>query len=482
MFRPGGGIVFIPLAHAYILNQAACLKEWAAFLLLYLPQCPCEKLLSKLVYSPISVNFAASYSYNMKLSYLSETLVGSEIVRLGNQIKERIRNGEHIYNFTIGDFDSAVFPIPKELEKEIIDAYNQRYTTYPAAEGVLELRKAVSQFIKHREGLEYGVSEIQIASGGRPLIYSIFRALVDKGDKVIYAVPSWNNNHYTHFTEAQHIVLEASPDNNFMPTAAALKPLLKGATLLCLCTPQNPTGTMFSKAELENICDLILEENKTRAAHEKKLFLMFDQMYWALTFGNNEHYNPVTLRPAMRDITVFVDGISKVFAATGVRVGWAMGPELIISKVKAILSHVGAWAPMAEQQAVAKYLLQTNNINQYLIHYKEELYYRLSHIADGFNALKQQGFAVDVIPPQGAIYLTIKIDLIGKKTTDGTVLETQADVTQYLLDEAKLAIVPFYAFGASKSSPWYRLSVGTCRKEEIPEFLGKLKEAMEKLK
>lgn len=417
----------------------------------------------------------------MKLSHLSETLVGSEIVKLGNQIKERIRKGEHIYNFTIGDFDSSVFPIPQELENEIVDAYKHHYTTYPAAEGILELRQSVSAFIKEREGLDYGVHEIQIASGGRPLIYSVFRAIVDKGDKVIYAVPSWNNNHYTHFTEAEHIVIEALPENQFMPTAEEIRPHLKGATLLCLCTPQNPTGTMFPKAELEKICDLILEENKSRDINEKKLFLMFDQMYWTLTSGTNEHYNPVSLRPAMKDITVFVDGISKVFAATGVRVGWSLGPELIISKIKAILSHVGAWAPMAEQKATAKYLQQKENIDRYLVNFKEEIFYRLVEIAKGFTQLKADGFNVDVIAPQGAIYLTIKVDLAGKKKADGTILATQADVTQYLLDEAKLAIVPFTAFGAGKTSPWYRLSVGTCRKEEIPEFLGKLKEAMEKL-
>lgn len=417
----------------------------------------------------------------MKLSHLSETLVGSEIVKLGNQIKERIRLGERIYNFTIGDFDSSVFPIPKELENEIVDAYKHRFTTYPAAEGIIDLRQSVSDFLKEREGLEYGVNEIQIASGGRPLIYSIFRAIVDRGDKVIYAAPSWNNNHYTHFTEAQHVMIEALPENNFMPTAEEIKPHLKGATLLCLCTPQNPTGTMFPKAELEKICDLILEENKSRNEGEKKLFLMFDQMYWTLTFGSNEHYNPVSLRPEMREITVFVDGISKVFAATGVRVGWSFGPELIISKIKAILSHVGAWAPMAEQKATAKYLLQKENVDRYLVNFKEEIHYRLVEIAKGFTKLKAEGFNVDVIDPQGAIYLTIKVDLTGKKKADGTILETQADVTQYLLEEAKLAIVPFTAFGASKTSPWYRLSVGTCKKEEIPEFLGKLKEAMEKL-
>jgi aspartate aminotransferase len=418
---------------------------------------------------------------NMKLSQLAETLVGSEIVKLGNQIKERIRNGERIYNFTIGDFDSAIFPIPQELENEIIAAYQQRYTNYPAAEGILDLRKSVSAFIREREGLEYGINEIQIASGGRPLIYSIFRAIVDKGDKVVYAVPSWNNNHYVHFNEAQHIVVEATPENNFMPRAEDLKPLIKGASLLCLCTPQNPTGTMLTKEELEKICDLIIEENNARAADEKKLYLLFDQMYWTLTFGNNEHYNPVSLRPELRDVTVFVDGISKVFAATGVRVGWSLGPELIISKVKAILSHVGAWAPMAEQVATAKYLLQKEAIDKYLVHFKNEINYRLVEIAKGFRLLKTDGFAVDVVEPQGAIYLTIKIDVAGKKKADGSLLETQADVTQYLLDEAKLAIVPFYAFGAAKNSSWYRLSVGTCSKEEIPEFLGKLREALKKL-
>lgn len=418
----------------------------------------------------------------MKLSHLSETLVGSEIVKLGNQIKERIRLGDRIYNFTIGDFDSSVFPIPQELEELIIDAYKKGFTTYPAAEGILDLRKSVSQFIQQREGISYGVNEIQIASGGRPLIYAAFRALVDKGDKVIYAAPSWNNNHYTHFNEAEHVVVNALPENNFMPTAEELKPLIKGATLLCLCTPQNPTGTMIPKAELEKICDLILEENRSRGAEEKKLFLLFDQMYWTLTFGDNEHYNPVSLRPEMKEITVFIDGISKVFAATGVRVGWSLGPELIISKIKAILSHVGAWAPMAEQQATAQYLLQTADVDRYLVDFKEKIYFRLRTIANGFKQLKQEGFKVDVIEPQGAIYLTIKIDVAGMKKENGDVLHTQSDVTQYLLEEAQLAIVPFNAFGASSNSPWYRLSVGTCKEEEIPEFLELLKKALAKLK
>jgi aspartate aminotransferase len=416
-----------------------------------------------------------------KLSHLAGTLAGSEIVKLGNAISERIRNGEKIYNFTIGDFDPAEFPIPELLEELIIKSYQQRNTSYPAAEGVLDLRQAVSEFIKEWEGLDYAPNEIQIASGGRPLIYTIFKAIVDKGDKVIYGVPSWNNNHYVHMTDGEHCVIECAPENDFMPTPEDIKKNIAGATLICICTPQNPTGTTLSENALAEICDLVLEENKRRRDGEKKLYMMFDQMYWTLTFGDTVHHNPISLRPAMKPYTIFVDGISKVFASTGVRVGWALGPETVIAKMKALLSHLGAWAPMAEQKAVAKYLLEKESIAKYLTHFKAEIEERLRDIHAGFIALKEKGYHVDSVSPQAAIYLTIKIDLTGRKTAEGTVLKTQDNVTSYILSEAKLAVVPFSAFGAGSKSTWYRLSVGTCKKQEIPDMLSKLEAALSKL-
>lgn len=417
----------------------------------------------------------------MKLSHLAETLVGSEIVKLGNAISERVRNGEKIYNFTIGDFDPNIFPIPKELENEIIEAYKNHYTNYPPADGIAELRNAVSAFLKDWQGLEYANNEILIASGGRPLLYTIFRTLVDNGDKVIYATPSWNNNHYVHMNGGVHCVLEALPENNFMPLAADIAPHLSGATLLCLCSPQNPTGTTLLKEELEKICDLVIEENKKRRGGEKKLYVLYDQMYWILTFGTTQHYNPVSLRHEMKEYTLFVDGISKAFAATGVRVGWSLGPAYIIEKMKAILSHLGAWSPMAEQKATAIYLSQKESIQNYLVHFKAELEERLRRIYEGFIGLKNEGFAVDAVYPQAAIYLTVKFGLVGKKQKAENVLENQSQVTDYLLSEGKLAVVPFYAFGAVRESPWYRLSVGTCKKEEINEMFVQLKEALSKL-
>lgn len=417
----------------------------------------------------------------MKLSNLSETLIGSEIVKLGGEIREKISKGEKIYNFTVGDFDPSIFPIPHELENEIVTAYRQHFTNYPAAEGNLDLREAIASFIKEREQLHFSLNEILVASGGRPLIYSLFRAICDKGDKVIYAVPSWNNNHYTHFVGGEHVVVEATAENNFMPTADAMRPHIKGATLICLCSPQNPTGTTFTRADLEAICDMVLEENASRGEKDKKLYVMYDQMYWHLTYGDIVHYNPVSLRPAMKEYTIFIDAISKVFAATGVRVGWSIGPAPIIGKMKAFLTHLGAWAPMAEQKAVAVFLYERDSIDRFLQNFRLELEERLQAIYQGFMQLKSEGFNVDAIAPQAAIYLTVKIDLAGTTTPAGTPLKTQSDVTAYLLDEARLALVPFYAFGADRNSPWYRLSVGTCKKEEIGEMFYQLKQALSSL-
>lgn len=413
------------------------------------------------------------------LSQLSESLTGSEIVRLGNEIADRIRQGEKIYNYTIGDFDPKIFPIPARLEELIVRAYKEHYTNYPPGDGLLELRQAIAAFIGNREGIQYATNEILVASGGRPLIYSVFKTIVDIDDKVIYAVPSWNNNHYTHMNHGRHCVVEALPENNFMPTAADVKPHIEDATLICLCTPQNPTGTTLDRKTLEDICDMVLEENSKRSPDAKKLYIMFDQMYWVLTYGNTAHYNPVSLRPEMKQYTIFVDGISKAFAATGVRVGWALGPTKVIAKMKALLSHIGAWAPMAEQKATAQFMTDDKSIDNYLSTFKAALEERLVSIYNGFISLRDKGYPVDAVAPQAAIYLTIKIDLRGRTAND-RFLETQGDVTTYLLDEAKLAIVPFYAFGAGKQSPWYRLSVGTCSLNEIQEMLTKLEAALQK--
>lgn len=419
----------------------------------------------------------------LQVSKLAQNIIGSEIIKLAGEVNEKIRQGEHVYNLTIGDFNPKVFPIPTELKAAIIAEYENDQTNYPAADGMAELRKSVSKLLKERGGLEYSADEIIITGGARPAIYTIFKAVVDEGDTVVFPVPSWNNNHYTYLNTAKPVMIETSPENNFMPTAAEIAPHISTTNLLALCSPLNPTGTVFKRSDLEAICDLVLAENELRAQDGRKpLYVMYDQIYWPLTHGTTEHFDPVSLRPKMRNYTLFVDGISKSLAATGVRVGWTMGPKPIMDKIKSILTHVGAWAPKAEQMAVAGYLDDLGQYDTFLDNIRGEINDRLVGFYEGMQALKSEGHAVDAIAPEAAIYLTVQFSLHGKTTADGTILATTSDVTRYILDEAKVAIVPFSAFGASADSSWYRLSVGTCKMEDVAGAISSLRAALEKLK
>jgi aspartate aminotransferase len=418
----------------------------------------------------------------MVVSKMADTLIGSEIIKIGNEVNEMIRNGSKICNLTIGDFDPKHYPIPKQLENEIIAAYNEGFTNYPPANGELNLRKSIVEFLSKYGNLNYSTDEILVAGGSRPLIYATYLTLLDPGDKVVFPVPSWNNNHYCHLSAAEAIMIETSVENNFMPTANNIKDHLKGANLLALCSPLNPTGTMFSKKDLEEICDLVIAENKTRKQGEKPLYILYDQVYWTLTFGEHKHYDPINLRPELRDVTIYIDGISKSLAATGVRVGWAFGPLNVIDKMKAILGHVGAWSPKAEQIATAKFLQQHDAINEFMSPFKNKIKSSLDALHDGFQKLKSENYPLDSIEPMGAIYLTVKVAIKGKHTPEGKMIESSMDVTSYILSAAQLAMVPFTAFGASANSDWYRLSVGAADKETILASFDRLKKAIDQLK
>lgn len=418
----------------------------------------------------------------MQVSEMAENLIGSEIIKLAGEINEMIAKGKKIYNFTIGDFDPKLFPIPAELEEEIIKAYLDKQTNYPAANGIAELRKAICYFMQKHLQLEYSPNEILVTSGARPAIYAAYVTLLNRGDKVIYPVPSWNNNHYCHLVGAIGVPIETKPENHFMPTAEEIKPYIGDASMIALCSPLNPTGTSFSREALDAICRLILQENRKRKEQNRKpLYVLYDQIYWVLTYGQTAHYQPIQLYPELRDYTVFIDGLSKSFAATGVRVGWTFGHQSIIDKMKAILSHIGAWSPKAEQVAAAKYLQMDEKVDKYLASFKQEIQQRLDGFYQGMMQLRNEGFGVDAIAPQSAIYLTIQFNLINKKKPNGERLTNNAAVTEYLLQEAGLAIVPFYAFGSDKESNWYRLSVGTSSKQDIIDSISALRHALSKL-
>ncbi|MBO9594538.1 MAG: aminotransferase class I/II-fold pyridoxal phosphate-dependent enzyme [Niabella sp.] len=402
----------------------------------------------------------------MKLSRLAERTPPSGILAISNAVKQRAGAGEQLLNYTVGDFNPQLFPIPRLLEDEIVKAYRNRQTNYPATDGNEDLRVAIAAFVKKHQALCYNPSEIMIGSGGRPLLFAAYHMIVDPGDTVIYPVPSWNNHFYVQLTGAIPRVIATEPGNNFMPTAEEIRPFIKEAVLLALCSPQNPTGTCFRAAQLKAICEMVVEENTRRGSEEKKLYIFYDQIYYLLHYGREQHISPVSVCPEVQPYTIYVDAISKAFAATGVRVGWCYGPEPVIGKIKTMLNHVGAWAPMAEQKAVAAFLNNDSAVTVYLNGFKEALLQRLTTIYKGILHMKMKGLPIDAIAPEASIYLSVKIAL-------------PQDMTTVLLEEAGIALLPFRVFGAAHAPYWYRLSVGTCRMEDMAPMLRGLQRVLE---
>jgi aspartate aminotransferase len=405
---------------------------------------------------------------------MARGLKGSDILRIAAEIRELTSQGRQVCNLTVGDFSPREFPIPAALGEGITTALQAGETNYPPSDGVLELRQGVQRFYERALGLKYPLEGIVITGGARPIIYGTYRTVLDAGDRVIYPVPSWNNNHYVHMMGATETVVVTDAAHGFMPTVEQLLPHLPGARLLCLGSPLNPTGTMIEPAALKAICERIVAENRARQARgERPLILMYDHIYWTLSFGRVKHVTPVELVPEMAHYTVFVDGISKAFAATGVRVGWGVGPPALISRMRDVLGHVGAWAPKAEQVATARYLDAVASNTAFLESMRRQVDVRLEALHQGFSRMRAAGLPVEAIAPQGAIYLSVRFDLVGKAG-----LKSNDDIRKLLLDKASFAVVPFQAFGLMEDTGWFRLSVGATSVEDIQAALPRVEAAL----
>src|SRR5215207_9923826 len=203
---------------------------------------------------------SSSTEVGRRVSAMSEGMSGSEILRIAGEIRAMTEAGTRVCNLTVGDFSPAEFRIPTYLESEIAAALRHGETNYPPSNGVAALRESVRRFYERGLGLDYPVSSVLITAGSRPGIYGTFKTLVDPGDRVVFAVPSWNNNHYCHLTSAVAVPVATSRASAFLPTRELLEPVIRGARLLALNSPLNPTGTAFSAETLSAICDLVLEE------------------------------------------------------------------------------------------------------------------------------------------------------------------------------------------------------------------------------
>jgi aspartate aminotransferase len=412
------------------------------------------------------------------VSNVARGLAGSEILRVAAQIRALVAKGHRICNLTVGDFSPAEFPIPEQLRDRIGEALRAGETNYPPADGMPELRQAVQRLYARSLGLHYPLESIVIASGARPIVYGTYRTVVDPGDAVVYPVPSWNNQYYVYMVGAAGVAVPTTPEQGFMPTAEQLGPLLPKTRLLCLGSPLNPTGTMFAPEQLRQLCQAVVAENRARQNDGRPpLIVLYDHIYWVLTFGEAKHVTPVGLVPEMAPYTVFVDGISKAFASTGLRVGWGVGPPSIISRMRDLIGHTGAWAPRAEQVATARFLDDVPAVERYLVGIRRGVDARLELLHQGLMAMRSRGLPVSDHAPQGAIYLSARFDLIGRGG-----IRTNEDIRRLLLERAGFAAVPFQAFGLPDDSGWFRLSVGAVSEADIRDVLPRVEAALRSVK
>jgi len=415
------------------------------------------------------------------LSSLSRGLIGSEVLRIAAEIRTRVSQGQVVCNLTVGDFDPREFRPPDRLLAGVQRALESGHTNYPPSNGTLELRQAVTRYGAREWGIEVPVESVLIAGGARPLIYAAYRALVDPGEAVAYPVPSWNNNHYCYLTGARPVPIEVGRESAFHPTPAQVRALLPQIRMLALCTPLNPTGTAIDPAALGEICADLVAENAARARRgERPVFLLYDQVYWALEFDRATPVTPPTLVPEVTPFTVMLDAISKSLASTGLRVGWSVAAPAVTARMSDLLGHVGAWAPRAEQIATAEFLDDGPAFAAFRAQMQQKLRLRLERLDRGFRELQQRGLPVESVRPEGTLYLSARVDLFGR-SFEGRSIGTNEDIRRVLLEGAGLAVVPFQAFGLAREDGWFRLSVGAVSMAAIESGLERLGELLERV-
>jgi len=415
------------------------------------------------------------------LNPMASGLKGSAILKIAGEIRAMQAEGRTVANLTVGDFNPKLFPIPAKLGQEVAAAYAAGQTNYPPAVGLPGVRRAVRDLYEPSLGLNYPIDSVVMGSGARPPIYATYALVVQPGDKVVYGIPSWNNHYYCHVNGAEVIGIETTDETDFLLDASHLEGKLDGVTLICLNSPLNPCGTAFDADSLGRLCDVILEENARRqATGARPVMVMYDQVYWMLCFGDKEHGTPPGVRPEMAAYTIFVDAISKSFAATGLRVGWAVVPPGLMPAYKALIGHMGAWAPRPEQLATEALLDDVDAVATFQHGFHDAVEARLVALHEGFSRMNAAGLPVHSIAPQGAIYLSAQFDVLGRKA-HGRTLAHDDDVRFFLLDEAGFGVVPFQAFGLEEDTGWMRLSVGAVTLDDIALGLERIEAALRSL-
>ncbi|MCS3509729.1 aminotransferase class I/II-fold pyridoxal phosphate-dependent enzyme [Achromobacter sp. JUb104] len=351
--------------------------------------------------------------------------------------------GRDIIDFTVGEPD---LPTPAHIVQAGIDALNSGDIRYTASAGAKPLLEAVRAKFERENGLDYGLDELIVGVGAKQLIFTALAATVQAGDEVIIPAPYWvSYPDMVLVNDGTPVVLACPEADGFKLTPQALEHAITPRTKwVLLNTPSNPTGAMYSVEELRALGEVL--------ARHPHVWLMTDEIYEHLAYGDARHASPAAVVPALAGRTLTINGVSKAYAMTGWRLGYAGGPKPLI-KVMATLISQSTSCVSAISQSAARVALTADQRC-------------VSDAATIFHARRDRIVALlNAVPgircpePQGAFYVYPSVEgLLGKRTPAGRVLESDLDVVMYLLDEAGVAVLDGAAYGLS---PYLRLSFAT---------------------
>jgi len=351
--------------------------------------------------------------------------------------------GRDIIDFTVGEPD---LPTPAHIVQAGIDALNSGDIRYTASAGAKPLLEAVRAKFQRENGLDYGLDELIVGVGAKQLIFTALAATVQAGDEVIIPAPYWvSYPDMVLVNDGTPVVLACPEADGFKLTPQALEHAITPRTKwVLLNTPSNPTGAMYSVEELRALGEVL--------ARHPHVWLMTDEIYEHLAYGDARHASPAAVVPALAGRTLTINGVSKAYAMTGWRLGYAGGPKPLIKAMATLISQSTSCVSAISQSAARVALTADQRC--------------VSDAATVFHARRDRIVALlNAVPgircpePQGAFYVYPSVEgLLGKRTPAGRVLESDLDVVMYLLDEAGVAVLDGAAYGLS---PYLRLSFAT---------------------
>lgn len=380
------------------------------------------------------------------MSFLADNLSRvkpSPTIAVTQKAAELKRAGKDVIGLGAGEPD---FDTPENIKDAAIKAISLGKTKYTAPDGMPELKESICRKFKRDNSLEYSPAQISIGTGGKQILYNALMATLNPGDEVIIPAPYWvSYPDMVLLAGGIPIVAAASIENNYKLTAEELESsITKKTKWFIFNSPSNPTGAGYSRKELKALTDVLI-----RHPH---VWIMSDDMYEHLSYDNFKFCTPAEIEPALYDRTLTVNGVSKAYAMTGWRIGYAGGPEALISAMRKIQSQstsnpcsVSQWAAVEALDGDQKFIPENNKIFKR----RRDLVVKLLNDTPGITCAS----------PEGAFYVYPSISkLIGKRTSSGIEIETDEVFATQLLEETGVAVVFGAAFGLS---PNFRISYAT---------------------